>query len=99
MIDRELATAIVGLMNDLYQLDPAAVDRLVHSRVQCNEALADHPTVQVSEIDGDAGIYQVGLLGVLNGLAGANDEDTWGAVAAMYEGGVLTGFSLLEDRL
>jgi hypothetical protein len=60
---------------------------LIDARVTCNEALADHPTIQVGQQDGS---YQVGLLGILNGLFGINDAG-WGPITAHIDstGGTL----------
>lgn len=59
---------------------------LVESRVPCNDALADHPTVQVGE--GPGGRPVVGLLGILNGLVSD------GLLCAVYddESGKLLSF-------
>ncbi|APU88927.1 hypothetical protein Rctr197k_121 [Virus Rctr197k] len=72
----------IAFLNEVLALDPAAVTRLVETRVSCTEALADHPSVQVQ--DHKTGTPSVGLLGLLNGLFGA-DEENWGAIAALFE--------------
>ncbi len=71
----------VELLNEMARLDPKATERLISQRIACNEALAKHPTVQVH--DGKGG-NSVGMLGVVNGMFGVDDEG-WGAVAAVYE--------------
>jgi hypothetical protein len=84
-VDRELAQHIVNYLNELMNLDKPAVGALIGNRVPCNEALADHPTCQVSSQNG--GCY-VGLLGLLNGLCGKMDEGPWkggGLIAAEFE--------------
>lgn len=84
------AEAIVALMNELLEMDPVAVSALCHVRVPCNETLAAHPKVQVAllrdpaEAAGDDDEYSVGLIGVLNGLGGA-DYLGRGAVAAYFD--------------
>ena len=61
----------VAYLNELVRLDRPAMHALVESRVPCQEALADHPTVQVVS-DGEDAV--VGFLGVLNGLFGTDAE-------------------------
>lgn len=63
--------AIVGLLNEMLEADPAATQALIGNRVPCNQTLGDHPTVQV-EACGNGALIFVGLLGVLNGLAEAD---------------------------
>jgi hypothetical protein len=63
----------VDYLNDLLEKDYEAVEKLIFNRVQCNEALANHPTCQVMADQHDK--YEVGLLGVLNGLFGVDQDD------------------------
>lgn len=85
---------VVGLLNELLRLDPEAMHNLVEGRVQCNEAIADHPTVQVSgRVNGDGTTYEFGILGLLNGLFGV-DEKSYGAISASYEEGKLVEFNV-----
>ena len=87
------AEAIVALMNELLEMDPVAVSALCHVRVPCNETLAAHPKVQVAllrdpaEAAGEGDEYSVGLLGLLNGIGGA-DYLGRGAIAAYFDDGV-----------
>ena len=61
--------AMVAFLNELASLDPGAALALVNARVPCNEAVGDHPTLQVSMIGSEEpGGLTVGLLGVLNGF-------------------------------
>ena len=86
-IDKEeLADFIIERLNEFAETDPDAVRALVNARVPCNEALARHPTVQVS-YRGD-GKPLVGLLGILNGIVGTVGKGTFkdcGFVAAEIE--------------
>lgn len=80
---------VVALLNEAVKLDPAAMHALVESRVPCNEALADHPTIQVSVYDERTGEptpgqFKVGILGILNGLFGT-DSAGWGCITANFE--------------
>lgn len=80
-IDYDMAERVVNFMNELLRIDRNAITNLISHRVPCNCTLADHPTVQV---DGREGC-KVGMLGVLNGLCGI-DEDGYGGVIAEWEG-------------
>lgn len=85
---------VIAFLNEVAALDREAVERLVAARAPCNEALSSHPSVQVGAIPGG---WEVGLLGVLNGLFGAfgpeaAEREGWGPIAAVYEGGALVRF-------
>jgi hypothetical protein len=72
---------IIALLNEINELDPSVLPALIEHRVPCNQKLADHPTVQVGKTsDG----YEVGLLGILNGLCGVK-EDSTGYIGARYK--------------
>jgi hypothetical protein len=77
----KIADLMVTYLNEILRLDPEAVHSLLETRVPCNTALADHPTVQVHAQNGT---HTVGLLGVLNGFVGT-DLDGWGFVCACYD--------------
>lgn len=79
---------VVNVLNQLFELDPAAADQLVEARVPCNDDVVDHPTISVA---GDYGSGRVGLLGVLNGILMREDPSGSG-VASVRDGGVLLGF-------
>ncbi len=57
----------VALLNGIHELDPTVLPALIEYRVPCNQELAEHPTVQVGVKDGG---WEVGILGILNGLFG-----------------------------
>ena len=75
------AADAVVVLNRILEADRTAVSELVRTRIRCNEKLADDPTVQVGKF---SDVYQVGLLGVVNGLFGV-DAKSWGAIAAVVE--------------
>lgn len=80
-------TEAIQFLNDLLALDKDAITNLIHSRVSCNEELANHPTVQVGAYDmllgkQTPGEYHVGILGILNGLFGIDDETGMGPILA-----------------
>lgn len=91
------AEEIIERLNSMVAVDPDAMLRLIKQRVPCNEALADHPTCQVDfdEDRGPAGVYVVGLLGVLNGILG-KDSEGWGYLCAVLDEDQtkLTGFKV-----
>jgi len=69
-------TNAVALLNDVLERDPKAIVQLVNMRIDCNEALAAHPTVQVHKF-GD--VYRIGVLGLLNGALGGGPSGDIGA--------------------
>jgi len=71
---------VIEFLNEVLAIDGDAICNLVETRVACNAALANHPTVQVSPQDGN---YTVGLLGILNGIFGT-DEDGRGPIVATF---------------
>lgn len=86
---------IIELMNELLEIDSQAITELIQKRVVCNEKLANHPTVQVS-YDKKYDNYKVGLLGILNGLFGT-DEDGYGAICINVQDGKILNFARTED--
>jgi hypothetical protein len=72
---------VVTLLNEMLSLDIGATAALLANRVPCNSDLVNHPTIQV---DTQHGVYFVGLLGVINGLFGVN-EDNQGAIGYVFE--------------
>lgn len=72
----------VELLNEICKLDLEAMNNLVKIRVSCNEALADHPTVQVRAFKDEG--FQVGLIGILNGIFGIAGDGV-GYIAGMFD--------------
>ena len=95
MSKRRSAEQAVALLNEMFRLDPVGMKALVNIRVGANEALAGHPTVQVAK--SSIGGYVFGILGVLNGIFGC-DENNRGYVAAVFhdETEELEGFKVLS---
>jgi len=60
----------IVFLNELLKIDKSAINSLMNSRVECNEELAKHPTVQVGSRNrimppypgGNIPGYDVGLL-------------------------------------
>lgn len=72
---------LVSFLNELVALDADAVTALFENRVPCNEALADHPTVQI--VVNAENKYTVGLLGIINGMFGVDGRGI-GQIGAVY---------------
>lgn len=86
-LSEENVDKVVAYLNELVSIDREAVERLVETRVQCNVAMAGHPTVQVME--DEEGNPVVGVLGVINGLVGTQPDGAnkpgWGYIAASFD--------------
>ena len=83
----EVARRIVHVLNRAHGEDPHAIAQLIDARVGCNRNLAEDPTIQVRQ-DEESGRFQVGVLGLLNGIAGkieTGDLSGYGYVAAIYQ--------------
>lgn len=73
----------IKFIDSLAEIDPGGLSRLLLTRVPCNAAMADHPTLQVQVIDEGKGEFSIGLLGLLNGLFGKFDSgpmEGWGPI-------------------
>jgi len=76
---------VLELLNEMLAIDPEAVQNLVNSRVKCNEALSNHPTIQVRQYEDDE-YPQVGIIGVVNGFFGIDDVSGMGAICCHDDG-------------
>ena len=91
--------ACVEMLNEIHRLDPTVMPKLIAFRVPCNEALANHPSVQVGVAKENLGTpeqYIVGFLGILNGIFGVR-EDGYGFIGAEYDGKNLLLFRVLNE--
>lgn len=79
----------ISLLNEMLKTDYEATFSLINNRVPCNKRLADHPTIQCGYDENKQ--FEVGLLGVINGLFGI-DEKGFGAIGARYRDGKLIEF-------
>ena len=73
----ELADLLIVRLNELLEVDRCSVWKLLDYHVDCNSAMRDHKSVQVTP-DG-----QVGVLGILNGLVGKIEDgprEGWGLI-------------------
>lgn len=99
MIQDITPTSAANYLNALLEIDRDAIEKLVKQRVPCNQNLALHPTAQVAGLDEGDG-YEVGFLGILNGLFGVFDEGPytgWGPVAAYYEDDKIVRFDVITQ--
>jgi hypothetical protein len=77
-----MAEHVVKCLNEYFQIDPEAIKALFAHRVPVNEALADHPTVQVTAGDPST----MSILGLLNGIVGTiPGTDSIGYVCGDYD--------------
>ena len=87
MIKENITPAeVVSFLNKVVLIDPNFIKNLIEQRVECNQQIAKHPTIQVhlgilSDKDGKT---SAGFLGVLNGLFGIA-KDGFGCIAAIFE--------------
>lgn len=89
---------VIEFLNSLLTTDREAMSALFAQRVPCNEAMANHPTVQVGQT---LGRYNLSALGILNGLFGTIEDGDlvgWGKITACWEdeSGLLEGFDRTE---
>lgn len=83
---------VVDFLNELIEVDRIAIAALVDNRVPCNQSMADHPTVPVyARHEG----YLIGMLGILNGMFGT-DDDGWGIISSVSDGDGLLRFEALD---
>lgn len=94
------ADEAIEVLNRIHAADDTVLPALIAYRVLCNRALADDPTVQVGRVEmpDRSDMWEVGLLGIVNGLFGV-DEQSWGFIAAEYDDEKqLTGFVRTPSR-
>lgn len=80
----EIIKVFVRVLNEATSADNNAISELIEKRVGCNENIAYHPYITVSQD------CKLGLLGMINGVCTAL---TGRVVCAEYnDSGILTGF-------
>lgn len=86
-IDYTTEVSAVRILNNALKADPVAINKLFswQNRIPCNEELAKHKTIQVNRLDGEEKKWNIGLLGLLNGLFGSNPVSGVGKIAATYD--------------
>jgi hypothetical protein len=73
----------IALLNEASKLDRVSIRKLVGYRVFCNFDLADHPTISVDTTE--SGDPLIGMLGIINGLFGVDDEACGPVIASIPE--------------
>lgn len=80
---------VLDVLNSAYKADPAAIHCLCANAVPCNQALADHPTVQVYGPWPDPAYYKVGPVGLINAVV---ETLTGRKIAMSFSEGRFLGF-------
>lgn len=78
-----------------YQKIDMLLKNYFFDRKECNEKLAEHETIQIHLSNG---VYRVGVLGLINGMFGI-DENGYGAIMMILEDGVITKFKKLKEGI
>ncbi len=90
---------VIEKLNGFLKVDRDGIsDLFLNKKAVCNNALANHPTVQVW---GDETGFSVGILGVLNGLFGTFDDGSkqgWGALMIIVDDSKIIRFGKLENK-
>ncbi len=72
----------ISFLNEILDLNPNLIQKLINDRFPCNQSICDHPTIQVhAPISTKGQQPRVGLLGILNGLFGI-DQNHFGGITA-----------------
>ena len=69
----------VRVLNEALLLDREAIEKLFAFRVNVNQELGAHPTIQVASAHPGAQGLTLGAIGLINGLFGA-DAESWGFI-------------------
>lgn len=77
----DMVDHFIYVLNRALQSDPDAIQNLINHRVKCNTVLAEDPTIQIGLQDDE---YVVGMLGIINGLLGV-DENSCGFISAVFD--------------
>lgn len=74
---------VVKFLNNWVENDRTTVERLIHNHVSCLDWTSNHPSIQVV-VDSTTGRARVGVVGLLNGLFGVNEEGL-GPISAVFD--------------
>lgn len=94
MAIRQDVDEVLSFLNEAAKLDPVGMGKLLAARVPCNDALAQHPTIQVAGPNEESkhltkmDTASFGVLGLLNGYFGSYDDGPkkgWGPITAIVE--------------
>ena len=84
-----LTQLFCAFLNSLPEIDQRAMETLVLSKTVCNNALGNHPTVQVQQMNKSVP-PAVGILGIINGFCLEMEGET--VIFATFENGRLARF-------
>ena len=84
-------TDVIAYLNSLVETDSLAIRAMLCMRIPCNEALADDPTCIVDQWEQG---FTVGLMGLINGMFGLNENDIGKIAYMMNEDG--SGLQFIE---
>ena len=90
----------IRVLNEALQADPVGINVLMSMEVEINDALRDHPTIQVGQsiIDPVDGVCVLRPIGLINALFGTT-HDEWGFICMVVdEDGAITEFKRLEGH-
>jgi len=73
---RDAVAHAITVLNEALERDPEAVSCLINLRVDCNDRLAAHQTIQVADY---GSIHKVGVLGLLNAALADSPSGVIGA--------------------
>ena len=82
----------IDFLNSALEVDRTAISRLFETRQPCNEQLANHPTIQISQGDYPLTGLLVGPLGFLNGLFGVDEKGLGPITMVVKIDGTITEF-------
>lgn len=85
---------VCDLFNEIIQKDPECAKSLIDTRIICNKEIADHPTIQVLEENGET---RVGLLGFINGMFGIGDDGMGPICVIINDDGLLERMVPMSD--
>jgi hypothetical protein len=87
---------VCDLLNELLKLDPECANALFSHRIKCNEAVANHPTIQVLQSTPFTSA-RVGFLGLLNGMFGVK-KNGLGVICIGIDDDKLIDFKVIPDK-
>jgi hypothetical protein len=99
MTKEQLADLLIKRLNEIIKYDKQALGNLINIRTKCNNAMANHPSVQVVAYGEDQ--PTVGMLGIINGIVGTIDTGSkrgCGLITAIFQDGTLTHFRRTDNK-
>lgn len=88
---------MVEVLNEALALDHGAIHSLFCATVPVNEAIANHPTIEVGLIPGSNAAFNLRLLGLLNGMVRRSNTSKYIAREHDEETGKLLRFIIMDE--